>query len=107
MRPNSRGTLERVRLAARPAAVVGFGLSFAMASSGALGWLLDLVSPPTRSVGSSMGESALFIAAVGKAVAEQLVAEPVQADAGIENDELVVLRAHGDAGGVAPVARDA
>ena len=63
MRPNSRGTLERVRLAARPAAVVGFGLSFAMASSGALGWLLDLVSPPTRSVGSSMGESALFIAA--------------------------------------------
>jgi trk system potassium uptake protein TrkH len=52
-----------VRLAARPSAVVGFGLSFAMALSGALAWFLDLVSPPTRAAGESMGEAAMFISA--------------------------------------------
>lgn len=63
MKPSHRGTLERVRLAARPAAVVGFGLSLAMALCGVVGWGLDLVSPPVEEARASLGEVAMFVSA--------------------------------------------
>lgn len=63
MKPSRRGTLDRVRLAARPTAVVGFGLSLAMALCGAMGWLLDLSSPPAVEARASLGEVAMFVSA--------------------------------------------